>query len=176
MQNTDQIVDEFLRPYQEQIGKQYRAYKNHVCRLIELCKLQDQKPANLNKYIIAAVFHDIGLWTHKTFDYVPPSMAVAEDYLLENELETAVEEIKAMIYWHHKTTSYTQEFADTVNVFRKADWMDATFGIVKREVNHRELRRLRSLYPTFGFHRFLLKKTIGNFFLHPLRPLPMFKV
>ena len=34
-----------------------------------------------SKIAVAAVFHDIGIWSNKTFDYLEPSVALAREYL-----------------------------------------------------------------------------------------------
>jgi hypothetical protein len=33
------------------------------------------------KIAIAGVFHDLGIWTNKTFDYIAPSVVLAREYL-----------------------------------------------------------------------------------------------
>jgi hypothetical protein len=39
--------------------------------------LHDQDRVDLEKIAVAAVFHDLGIWTNKTFDYIAPSVALA---------------------------------------------------------------------------------------------------
>lgn len=41
------------------------------------------KKINAEKYAIAAVFHDIGIWTNHTLDYLDPSAGQAKAYLTE---------------------------------------------------------------------------------------------
>ena len=31
--------------------------------------------SDIEKIAVAAAFHDLGIWTNKTFDYIPPSIA-----------------------------------------------------------------------------------------------------
>ena len=176
MINIKDQVDKHLYPYREKIGGMYEGYRNHVCRVVENCKVLDTDPDNLGKYIIAGVFHDIGIWTHATIDYLAPSILVAEEYLKQNHPDFAGMEITRMINWHHKTTAYSGDFQKTVNVFRKADWIDVTFGLISFGVDHGTLKYNRYKYPDHGFHSFLLRKTFGNVLRHPLRPLPMFRL
>ena len=35
----------------------------------------------LEKIAVAAVFHDLGIWTNHTFDYIAPSVALAREHL-----------------------------------------------------------------------------------------------
>ena len=36
---------------------------------------------DLEKIAVAAVIHDLGIWTNKTFDYIAPSAALAREHL-----------------------------------------------------------------------------------------------
>jgi hypothetical protein len=151
------------------------AYFNHVCRVVHNCTLIDDDPQNLRKYIIAAVFHDIGIWTHGTIDYLGPSMEVAKEFLMKHDEGYLWKEISKMIECHHKVSKYSGEYQHTVNTFRKADWIDVSLGLLTFGVNSRSIALIRLQYPNQGFHRFLLSKLAKNFFIHPFRPLPMFR-
>ena len=48
--------------------------------------LQHSTEEEKHKLIIAACFHDLGLWKEKTVDYLPPSIVLARDYLQQNNL------------------------------------------------------------------------------------------
>ena len=47
------------------------------------CLLIDCEKNNEEKYAIASVFHDVGIWTDHTFDYLDPSIEQAKIYLTE---------------------------------------------------------------------------------------------
>jgi hypothetical protein len=168
-------VDEMLRPYKPVLANDFDKYRNHVCRVYLHCLLLDTNKANATKYAIAAVFHDLGLWTDKTFDYVAPSMAAAANYLSNHHKLQWVEEINGMIYWHHKTTPYAVAFSTTIETFRKADWVDVTLGLTAFGINEQKIRNFSHKLPLLGFHFFLFKKAFQYFLRHPLYPLPMFK-
>jgi hypothetical protein len=38
-------------------------------------------PEQLEKVAVAAAFHDLGIWTDGTFDYLPPSIRLAREWL-----------------------------------------------------------------------------------------------
>ena len=100
--NTERI-DQILSSWQDLIGSDFAGYRNHVvrmatfCLMLKECTLEEQQ-----KIEIAACFHDIGIWTENTLDYLEPSIPPAKEYLKENGLTDWEEEITLMILYHHK--------------------------------------------------------------------------
>ena len=175
MSKASVLLDKMLLPYSPLLGKDLERYRNHVHRVFANCIALDQHSDNEEKYAISAVFHDIGIWTAHTFDYLEPSIREVELYLLKNGKPAWLPEIKAMIYWHHKVSSYKSDYQTTVEVFRKADWIDVTFGIRSFGLDRGRSTAVRKEFPNKGFHLFLLKLSVKNFFRHPLNPVPVFK-
>ena len=174
MSNTNLVIDELLDPFKSVIGEEYNKYRNHVLRVYQNCLLLDSNKENQNKYAVAAVYHDIGIWTNKTIDYLDPSIEQAGIYLHKTGKEDWIEEISLMIYWHHKWSGYEGKYAVTTGNFRKADWIDVSLGLLTFGVNKIEIEKIRKAYPNLGFHNFLLKKISKNILEHPFNPLPMF--
>lgn len=170
-QNIEELLDKF-RPV---IGVDYEKYKNHVYRVFLNCLIIDSNKINEDKYAIAAVFHDIGIWTNHTIDYLDPSIKQATIYLHESSKHGWIDEIKQMIYWHHKIRKYKGEHEQTVENFRKADWIDVSLGWLAFGFDRKKIRSGKRSFPNAGFHWFLVKRIVKNFFKHPLKPLPMFK-
>ncbi|MCW3091286.1 MAG: hypothetical protein JWP81_2355 [Ferruginibacter sp.] len=175
MDYPNKIIEELLPTFALVIGKDYCRYKNHIYRVFLNCLLMDDDKMNEEKYAIAAVFHDIGIWTGSTFDYLSPSGEQAGNYLLQKGKRCLTGEITAMIYWHHKISQYHGEHEKTVETFRKADWIDVTFGLIHFGVDIQKTKEAGKAFPTLGFHRFLVRAALKNFLGHPLKPLPMFK-
>lgn len=175
MELPNQILEDVLNQYKPVIGSDFERYKNHVCRVFLNCLLIDGDIENRDKYAIAAVFHDIGIWTNHTFDYLNPSIEQAKIYLHKTGRQAWTGEISRMIYWHHKLSAYTGENENTVENFRKADWMDVSLGLLTFGLNRHSIGETRHKFPNEGFHVFLLKESVQNFFKHPLNPLPVFK-
>lgn len=169
------LIDELLQLYRTELGPDLPRYRNHVCRVYTYCLLLDPSPANRESYAIAAVFHDIGIWTAHTIDYLQPSVVQARKYLADHDKKELVDDITRMIDWHHKTTRYKGQSEQLVETFRQADWIDVTLGLISFGISRKKIRAYRKQFPTLGFHRFLLKKILKNLFVHPLRPLPMFR-
>lgn len=175
MESSHPIIEELLLRYQAALGNDFDKYRNHVYRVFFACLLMDADKGNQRKYAIAAVFHDIGIWTDHTFDYLYPSIEQVKAYLSETGNQNWTGEIAAMIYWHHKLSSYKGEHENTVEVFRKADWIDVSLGMLVFNVDKKAVRKIRRQFPNGGFHLFLVKKSLKNLLEHPLNPLPVFK-
>ena len=169
-----EYINELLIPFKEIIGNDFNKYSNHVHRVFLNCLLLDPSPGNSEKYAVASVFHDIGIWTNHTFDYLGPSIGQASYYLQVTGKTEWITEISEMIYWHHKISPYSGKFSTTEN-FRKADWIDVSLGVLKFGCDRNQLKSNRALYPNSGFHLFLVSKSLANLWRHPLNPLPMFK-
>ena len=170
----NRIIEETLCKFKSVIGDDYDRYRNHVYRVFANCLLIDKDEGNREKYAIAAVFHDIGIWTDHTIDYLKPSITQATVYLSETNKEEWIGEISLMIHWHHKISPYSARYSQLVETFRKADWIDVSLGVLTFGYDRKEIMRYRYEFPDLGFHLFLIKKTTKNFFRHPLNPLPMF--
>jgi len=63
-------------------------YRNHVYRMVNFCFAQGRFDAEQKaKIIIAGCFHDLGIWSADTWDYLPPSIELAKDYLSRTDCE-----------------------------------------------------------------------------------------
>jgi hypothetical protein len=175
MEYSNSLIENLFQRFNLSLGADLAKYKNHVYRVFLNCLLLDTDKNNEEKYAIAAVLHDIGIWTNHTIDYLDPSIEQARIYLTETGREEWIEEIKLLIYWHHKTNPYKGEHIKTVETFRKADWIDVSLGLRTFGIDKQKIKQNRKNFPNRGFHFFLVRKIAKNFFSHPLNPLPMFK-
>ena len=170
-----QTIEQLLLKFKPVLGKDYEKYRNHVYRVFLNCLLIDDDKINEDKYAIAAVFHDIGIWTGHTFDYLPPSIEQAKLYLEETGKQDWADEISNMIFWHHKMSASSGESETTIETFRKADWTDVSLGLLTYGTDKQKIRENRMVFPNAGFHVFLVKQAFNNLLKHPFNPLPMFK-
>jgi hypothetical protein len=174
MPYSPSVIDDLFEKFRPVFGDDFDKYKNHVYRVFLNCRLLDPDQTNEEKYAIAAVFHDIGIWTDHTIDYLDPSVKRVVVFLTESGRQHWIDEISAMIYWHHKISRYKGEFEKTTEIFRRADWIDVSLGLLTFGADKNEIGKNRRALPNPGFHVFLIKATTKNFFRHPLNPLPMF--
>jgi hypothetical protein len=125
-----------------------------------------------DRIALAAFFHDVGIWTDRTFDYLAPSEAAARRYLLDVGRDGQADEIGEMIRLHHKLTPAP---AGLVEAFRRADLADLSLGLIRSGLPRTFVREVRSAFPNAGFHRRLLALGAARLRSHPLHPLPMLR-
>ena len=170
------LVDGLLAPWEDVIGTDYAGYRNHVHRVVHfchaLCGLSADERARVR---IAAAFHDLGIWTDDTFDYLDPSIALASAYLAEHGLEAWRPEVTAMIALHHRVRPVRDAAHPLVEVFRRADWIDVSLGALRFGLPRSTVRAVRAAVPNAGFHKRLVQLTLERFSEHPLSPIPVLK-
>jgi hypothetical protein len=170
------LVEEILATWKTEIGQDYLGYKNHVYRMINFCfALHDCNAEARQKVIIAGCFHDLGIWSNDTFDYLSPSVALAKEYLQQNTLQPWSPEIELMIDLHHKLRQYRDERYPLVEVFRKGDLVDFSLGIVKCGLPASYVKSVQSRFPNLGFHRRLVQLELQWLPKHPFNPVPVLK-
>jgi hypothetical protein len=170
-------LDGLLDAHAAAIGGDITAYRNHTYRVMNLCVAQSSNaPAQLEKIAIAAAFHDLGIWTDGTFDYLEPSVALARSYLDQSGRPDWVPEISAMILEHHKITPYRDHADWLVEPFRRSDWVDVTRGALRFGLSRSFVRDVLATWPNAGFHRLLMRLELTRLRTHPLNPLPMVRL
>ena len=71
-------LDAVLGAHAAALGRDFDGYRNHAYRVANLCLAQSPPSAlDVEKIAIAAAFHDLGIWTDRTFDYLEPSVRLA---------------------------------------------------------------------------------------------------
>lgn len=168
-------IAEILGRYQTELGKYSARYRNHVLRVYHLALgfCPGATPADRDKLAIAAAFHDIGIWTHRTFDYLKPSEQLALTYLYEINRPEYADEVALIINNHHKLSPYRGNAL--VEGFRRADLVDLSLNLFRFGVKRGHLRTLNEQYAYQGFHRFIFGQIAKNWLRHPFNPLPIVK-
>lgn len=170
-------LDAILHKYASALAGDLTAYRNHTYRVVNLCAVQAAPDAvALEKIAIAAAFHDLGIWTNGTFDYLPPSIGLARAYLAQNEQMAWADEITEMILQHHKVSAYDGNAGPLVETFRRADWIDVTRGLRSFGVPRSVRREVFAHWPNAGFHRRLAQFEVMQLRTAPWNPLPMVKL
>lgn len=145
--------------------------------MANLCVAQSSRgPRCIDEVAIAAAFHDLGIWTDGTFDYLPPSVERARAHLTRSGRPEWSAEVSAMILDHHKLSPYRGGAGELVEAFRRADWTDVTRGLVTFGLPRRFVRQVLSAWPSEGFHKRLVQLGLARLRTHPLSPLPMLKL
>lgn len=167
-------VEEVLHNHASELGRDLIAYRNHVYRVANLClAIVGDRSVELEKIAVAAVFHDLGIWTNHTFDYIAPSVTIARQHLADRGLLDWVPEIEAMIVDHHKVRPSRADPNSLVEPFRRADWIDVSRGLRRFGLPRRIIGDVVAAWPSAGFHQRLVMLALDRFWKYPLAPLPM---
>ncbi|PYS99154.1 MAG: hypothetical protein DMF63_13895 [Acidobacteria bacterium] len=149
-------------------------YRNHVYRMVNFCFAQgDFDAEQKEKIILAGCFHDLGIWWADTWDYLPPSMSLANQYLTANGHDDWSSEISMMIDLHHRIRKCAE--GSLVEIFRRGDLVDFSLGLFKCGISPEFVREVKKEFPNAGFHRQLLAHACRWTVRHPLNPVPVLK-
>lgn len=176
LEQTIPLLEKILLNWKDAMGDNYKPYKNHVYRVVNFCfALSPCTGEDREKVIIAGCFHDLGIWTNHTVNYLLPSVELAKHYLESEDKSQWISEIGPMIDLHHKITHTGKEDQSLIEIFRKADWIDVSFGLRSFGLKRQDIRAVRQTFPNLGFHKGLTKLWWTEFLRHPLHSLPMMK-
>jgi hypothetical protein len=171
---STELITEILSSYKNELGANFEKYHNHACRVfLYAAKLSNANEDEQKQLAIAAAFHDIGIWSANTMDYLDPSIKLAAAYLTEHKLEHWTESVSQIIDNHHKLTPFKGN--SLAESFRKADLIDLTFGMIKFGLSSSQISEYNNQYPAKGFQPYIFKEVFKNIIKHPLNPLPIMK-
>jgi len=170
------LLEEILGQWKKEIADDFLSYYNHVYRVVHFCfALHDCNHEEREKIMIAGCFHDLGIWANHTFDYLSPSITLAQEYLIRNHLESWIPEIALIIDTHHKVRRHRDEHSPLVEVFRKGDWVDVSWGLMRYGLTKAFVQCIQDRFPNAGFHKRLVQLASGWFLKHPFKPVPVLK-
>jgi hypothetical protein len=174
-------LDRVLEAHAAALGGDFTAYRNHTYRVVNFCfAMAPCTDAALEKIALAAAFHDLGIWTAHTFDYLAPSIELACRHLDSDGVVCAAhtdwrDNIAGMIREHHKIRSFRGKGAELIEPFRRADWVDVSLGLLSFGLPRDRIHEIRHKWPNAGFHRRLAQLTFKRLRTHPLSPIPVLK-
>ena len=170
-------LDELLHAHRSTLGDDFTAYRNHTYRVVNLCiALSPVASAQLEKIATAVAFHDLGIWTDRTFDYLQPSVRLASEHLTRSGKEKWTSEISEMILQHHKLSQYRANGEWLVEPLRRADLVDLSMGIIRFGLSRKLVKELYATWPSAGFHRRLVELEFAQLRTQPWNPLPMIRL
>lgn len=151
-------VEALLAPYEGVIGADLPGYRNHVYRAVTYAMHFLGNDAQYAQIVETAfVYHDIGLWTDKELAYLEPSEAVALADNAKHGWGLDPELLRAAIHWHHKAFRYKGPHEKVVEACRKADWIDASQGRLRKGLSKGQIKRVEGAIPNKGFHKALIR-------------------
>ena len=169
-------LDTLLQQWSSTLGQDLQAYRNHNYRVANFCiEMAGATEDEIAKIGIACAFHDLGVWTHKTLDYLEPSRAFAAEYLAKIGKPEWSAEIEAMVVEHHKLRSAGASAGPLVEPFRKADWIDVSLGMLSFGLSRSFIREVQTRFPNVGFHKRLVQLSGRQLLKTPWNPMPMMR-
>lgn len=109
-------------------------------------------------------------------DYLAPSVKEAMNCLDGQHLGAWREEIALMISEHHKIRPAHCPEYPLVEVFRQADLVDFSLGMIKQGIPSEFVQAVRKAIPNAGFHRNLARLAWHRLRTEPFKnPAPMVK-
>ena len=173
--DTLPLLDAILDEHRDSLGPQYEPYRNHLYRVLNYCfAFHPCVGDDEQKLVIAACFHDLGIWPNDEFDYLAPSIAMANEYLLRISKTEWSAEITLMIDLHHsfepiKTPAIPWSKSSGKAIGSTLLWA----GVVWLPRNF--VHEVSAAFPNLGFHKNLTRLAIQQFLKSPWNPLPMMK-
>lgn len=170
-------LDALLGAHRDALGADFAGYRHHTYRVVNLClALSPAAAGQLEKVATAAAFHDLGIWTDRTFDYLQPSVRLATSHLERTGRQEWVRDVSTMILEHHKVSRLRGARDSLAETFRKADWIDVSMGLLSFGLPREYIRDLSTKWPSAGFHQRLVHLSFGRLLTHPWNPLPMLRL
>jgi len=172
-----EVIDEVLDAWAPSLGDDRIAYRGHVYRVYNVARRLAGSARHDHVLAIASAFHDVGIWSDRTFDYLAPSTARAQDYLRSHETGVSLGLIADVICNHHVLRRIRAGAdADVIEAFRQADLVDVSGGWFGAGLDRAFLREVVRAFPYAGFHGILVRTALSWFVKHPLRPIPVLRL
>lgn len=171
------LVEEVLDAFGAAIAGDLTAYRGHVYRVFHFCRALAPTAAERDdKAALAAVFHDLGIWSDHTVDYLPPSEHRLRTHLEQRGQQAWSSELAAMVALHHKLTPCRNAGQELVEAFRRADLLDLSFGLVRFGLPRAYVQEIQAAFPAAGFQLRVVQLVGAWAVRHPLRPFPMMRL
>ncbi len=170
------LMDEVLSIWGAALGRAQRPYTAHVYRVYNYARHLLGSDQGADLLAVASAFHDIGIWSDRTFDYLAPSSTRAVEFAVTRMPHLSSELLEITIENHHRLRRIHSGSEPAVaDAFRRADWIDVTRGLVRSGLDRGFQCEVVQAFPYSGFHALLLKTALAWASRHPLRPLPMLR-
>ena len=170
-------VEEVLDAFGAELAGDRVAYRGHVYRVFHFCRaLGGVGDGRDDAIALAAAFHDIGIWSDRTVDYLPPSARRLRAHLAVRGESAMADELARMVELHHKLTPCRGEGDVLVEAFRRSDLVDLSFGFLRFGMPADYVQEVQAAFPNAGFQWRVVQVVGGWALRHPLRPFPMMRL
>ncbi len=160
--------------WREALGKDYVPYRNHLYRMLHFFRALNGTDAEGDaRAAVAAVFHDLGIWSDHTFDYLEPSARRAVEHI--GEADPGREEIRGHDRGASQDPAPSRARCAGGGFLRRADVVDVSLGLVRFGLPSAYVREVQKAFPNAGFHKKLVQLFGQRLRTHPFSPAPMMK-
>lgn len=171
------FVEQMLEEWSTALGPARLAYAGHAYRVLNYARALLGSDRHDEEIALAAAFHDLGIWSDGTFDYLAPSIRRAEAFRRQRAPGVEAELIASLIGDHHLLCPLKSGAEPTVrDAFRRADLVDVSRGLLRAGLPPGLVRQVAERFPYRGFHPLLVRTALAWALRHPLRPLPMVRL
>ncbi len=171
---TNDRIDQILDQYQHELGNDFTKYRGHCYRILNYLLQLKVETHEIPILEIAIPFHDLGVWTHHTMDYLDVSSDLAKAYITANKLDIDAFLVEEIIVNHHKITPVNHQ--TLAEKMRKADLIDLSMGIIKCGLSRPIVKQIIQEIPFASFQSIIFKKVAIHALKHIWNPLPMMKI
>jgi hypothetical protein len=170
------LIEEILDASRARLGDAFLGYRGHVYRTFNFCRyLSAESPDRDDKIAIAAAFHDLTAFPDGDLDYLESSAAAAKEHLEASGRRDWIPEIELTILLHHKIRSYRDAHAELVEPFRRADWIEVSYGALRFGVPAALVAEARATFPMAGLYTTVLRAMGSWAIRHPTNPAPILR-
>lgn len=174
---THSVLDDALEPWSEHLGAARVPYRNHAYRVFNFARALLGSASGDETLAVTSAFHDLGIWSDRTFDYLAPSEARAREFLERRLPAAPAELIVAAIEHHHRLGPVRgAEGAGLIDAFRRADLVDVSRGVYRAGLDRAFRQDVLERLPYAGFHGVLVRTGLAWWARHPLRPVPVLRL
>jgi hypothetical protein len=170
------LIEEILDGFRAALAADHGAYRAHVYRVFHFCRALAGTAGREDALALATAFHDLGIWSDATVDYLPPSARRLRAYCEQHGRGAEAAELVRMVELHHKLLPCRRPEDALVEAFRRADLVDLSFGLLRFGLPRGWIAEVQAAFPAAGFHLRVVQLVGGHALRHPLRPLPMMRL
>lgn len=171
------FIEEMAARWSGALGSARGAYSGHAYRVLNYARALIDSEKHDEDFALAAAYHDLGIWSDRTFDYLAPSTERAEHFRREAAPGMDAELLRRLIQDHHLLRRPRDGVEPGLrDAFRRADLVDVSRGRLRSGLPANFVRDVVGRFPYRGFHGTLVRTAVRWAFRHPLRPLPMIRL
>jgi hypothetical protein len=171
------LIEATLDPHRAVLGPRHEGFRNHAFRMLNFARLlvPDPDGDRDQRLAVVAAFHDLPVILDGDLNYLSRAADLAERHLHVCGHPEWSEGVRLMICNHHKVRPYRGPHAAMVEAVRRADWVDASGGLLTAGLPRTYRHEVDAAFPLRPLLRPGVTLVARYAVRHPRRPLPMLR-